>query len=86
MVEVPMGDPDLLAALILQFGPDAVARTRPRCATKSSGGWRRSLPEGRRASPPRTADRLGRMLVIVPYLVAPGHVPGRRGATLRREA
>lgn len=27
------------------------------------------MPEGRRASPPRTADRLGRMLVIVPYVV-----------------
>ena len=26
MVEVPMGDPGLLAALILQFGPDAVVR------------------------------------------------------------
>jgi proteasome accessory factor C len=27
------------------------------------------LSEGRRTSPPKTADRLGRMLVIVPYLV-----------------
>lgn len=27
------------------------------------------MPDRRRASPPRTADRLGRMLVIVPYLV-----------------
>jgi hypothetical protein len=27
------------------------------------------MPERRRAAPPRTADRLGRMLLIVPYLV-----------------
>jgi len=27
------------------------------------------MPDGRRASPPKTAERLGRMLVIVPYLV-----------------
>ena len=27
------------------------------------------MPEARRASPPKTADRLGRMLAIVPYLV-----------------
>lgn len=27
------------------------------------------MPDARRASPPKTADRLGRMLVIVPYLV-----------------
>jgi predicted DNA-binding transcriptional regulator YafY len=27
VADVPMGDPDLLASLILQFGPDAVVRS-----------------------------------------------------------
>ena len=27
VVDVPMGEPDLLASLILQFGPDAVVRS-----------------------------------------------------------
>src|SRR4029077_5092879 len=42
--------------------------TRRRSAIRSSTAWRRSLPE-RRGRAPKTAERLGRMLVIVPFLV-----------------
>src|SRR5438552_2062680 len=41
---------------------------RRRFETRSSAGWSRSLPR-ERARGHSAADRLGRMLVVVPYLV-----------------
>ena len=42
------------------------------------------MSERPRARAPKTADRLGRMLVVVPYLVQhPGRAAGRRGDALR---
>src|SRR5215207_4718959 len=48
--------------------PTPSSDPRPRCGTPSSPGWRPSLAE-RKRSVPKTSDRLGRMLAIVPYLV-----------------
>ena len=49
--------------------PTRRCSSRRRSARPSSDAWRRrSLPERRRTAP-KTSERLGRMLVIVPYLV-----------------
>ena len=70
-VAVPLADEQACSrALILQFGPEAVALEPPSLRDeiiRPPGGD--PCLTGRRRGAPKTADRLGRMLVVVPYLV-----------------
>ena len=68
-VAIPFADEGPLAALILQFGPAGRGRSPPSLRAEIVRRLEAASVAERRRSVPKTSDRLGHMLVIVPYLV-----------------